>query len=147
MFEMMSGNPYLPMPDENDFKQPCGEYCLFCQKEYYGPWGMFPLLSKSGITKLLTRIFISGGVDDNGLAISALLDHSVPNGMVMGIQEVPGSWKLLFGRQITSDWLPEPVQIKKVLLLCKQLKFFHLQPHMGQMARTRVVQLWFLNYT
>ena len=37
--------------------------------------------------------------------------------MVIGIQQVPGSRKLLFGGRVMSNKPPEPVQIKKVLLL------------------------------
>jgi hypothetical protein len=116
-FEMISGNPYLPTPAESCFQPPCGQYCSFCRNEYYGPKGMFPLLSKRGIKEILMRIFIGGGVDSVGLAVPALSDWSVPDGMVKGIQAVQGSRKLLFGGRVTSDKPPEPVQIKKVLLL------------------------------
>ncbi len=73
------------------------ERSTFCQKEYFGPKGMFPFLSKHGITELLTRIFIGSGVDLAGHPIPALLDCSVPDELVGGIQAVPGSPKLLFG--------------------------------------------------
>jgi len=115
-FEKLSGNPFDSVPPDSEFLPPCRTDCSYCRGEYSGANGMFPLISKKGISSLLTKLFI-GGVDANGQRVPSLSDRTVPDGIVKAIQDFPGSRKLLFGGKTTSEKPPEPIKVKKVLLL------------------------------